>query len=59
MKWELHRQPKDAIADHEFSIWCDDEIVVLANIAPGHDGVLATIVETLNAANTPADREGK
>lgn len=58
MKWELHRQPKDVIADHEYSIWCDGEPVVLANVIPGEDGVLATIVEILNASPLPSkDRE--
>jgi len=52
MSWELHRQPRDAIADHEFSIWHDGKIVVLANRMPGEEGVLESIVETLNAADT-------
>ena len=47
-EWTLHRQPKDQIADHEYSIWCDGEPVVLANIMPGEDGVLATIVKAVN-----------
>lgn len=52
MKWELHRQPRDAIADHEYSIWYDGQIVVLANRMPGEEGVLEAIVEKLNAADS-------
>jgi len=58
MKWELHRQPEDQIGTHEYSIWCDGEVVVLANAMPGEDGVLATIIEILNAANTSGDCGG-
>lgn len=57
-RWELHRQPKDQISDHKFSIWCDGDIVVLANPVPGEEGVLATIVDALNKAPTlPRDAE--
>lgn len=48
VEWTLHRQPKDVIADYEFSIWCDGEAVVLANVMPGEEGVLATIVKAVN-----------
>lgn len=47
-EWELHRQPQDQIADHEYSIWCDGELVMMANSMPGEEGVLATIVAALN-----------
>jgi hypothetical protein len=59
MSWELHRQPRGAIADHEFSIWRDGEIVVLANRMPGEEGVLEEIVEILNAANASGDGNSK
>lgn len=54
--WSLHRQPADMIADHEYSLWLDDEPVIMANAMPGHADKLQLLVDALNAAprNTPA-----
>ena len=44
--WALHIQPKDCIADHEFSLWKEGEIVILAN---GARQKLEEIVHSVNA----------
>jgi len=47
--WELHRQPKDQIADHEYSFWFAGEPVVMANAMPGEHDILQSMVDALNS----------
>ena len=43
-QWTLHKQPADLVASHRYSIFEDDErIVVLLDPLPGHEDKLALI----------------
>lgn len=49
-KWYLHRQPRDLLGPGgcEYSIWFDDEIVIMADPIVTNDGTMEQVVAILN-----------